>query len=191
MTIVDLHPDDTDTIGQVAQVLMDAFAHIPDFAKTRDDALEEIRQSFALDRISRVALDDNGDVLGWVGGISAYDGNVFELHPLAVRPSSQRRGVGRALVADLENEARLRGALTVYLGTDDEFGGTTLFGADLYPDICAHLSTLSNLRDHPYEFYQKCGYVIVGLVPDANGYGRPDIMMSKRIGTLEGNSNAG
>lgn len=186
MNIVDLQPDDNETIGQVAQVLMDAFAHIPGFVKTRDDALDEIRQSFAPERISRVALDDNGEVLGWVGGISAYDGNVCELHPLAVKPSSQRRGVGRALVADLEEKARHRGALTVYLGTDDEFGGTTLFGADLYPDICAHLSTLSNLRDHPYEFYQKCGYVIVGLVPDANGYGKPDIMMSKRIGTTEG-----
>ncbi|MEN9564723.1 MAG: hypothetical protein RIR73_2967, partial [Chloroflexota bacterium] len=27
----------------------------------------------------------------------------------------------------------------------------------------------------------KMGYVITGVVPDANGLGKPDIMMSKRI----------
>jgi len=29
--------------------------------------------------------------------------------------------------------------------------------------------------------YQKCGFVIVGVVPDANGLGKPDILMAKRI----------
>ncbi len=29
--------------------------------------------------------------------------------------------------------------------------------------------------------YQKRGFVIVGVVPDANGLGKPDILMAKRI----------
>ena len=29
--------------------------------------------------------------------------------------------------------------------------------------------------------YQKCGFVIVGVVPDANGPGKPDILMAKRV----------
>jgi len=33
----------------------------------------------------------------------------------------------------------------------------------------------------PFEFYQKCGFVIVGVVPDANGLGKPDILMAKRV----------
>jgi hypothetical protein len=31
------------------------------------------------------------------------------------------------------------------------------------------------------EFYQKLGYVIVGVIPDANGFGKPDIFMAKRL----------
>jgi aminoglycoside 6'-N-acetyltransferase I len=32
------------------------------------------------------------------------------------------------------------------------------------------------------EFYRKLGFVIVGVVPDANGPGKPDILMAKRVG---------
>ncbi len=34
---------------------------------------------------------------------------------------------------------------------------------------------------HLYGFYQRVGYTIVGVLPDANGFGRPDIFMAKRI----------
>ena len=57
-------------------------------------------------KICRVALDEAGAVLGWVGGIPGYGGNVWELHPLVVRPDRQRQGIGRALVADLEAQVR-------------------------------------------------------------------------------------
>ena len=36
-------------------------------------------------------------------------------------------------------------------------------------------------RDTSVEFYRKLGYAIIGVVPDANGRGRPDIYMSKRL----------
>jgi hypothetical protein len=32
-----------------------------------------------------------------------------------------------------------------------------------------HLSQITNLHEHPFEFYQKLGFVITGVVPDANG----------------------
>ncbi len=180
--IVDLRPDDDERIGQVAQLLFEAFAYLPDWPPTLDHARDEVRASFAPNRISRVALDDNGSAVGWVGGIETYDGYVYELHPLAVKPSEQRRGIGTALVRDFEEQARQRGALTVYLGTDDEFGGTTLYGADVYPNVLEHIARIRNLKNHPYEFYEKCGYVLVGILPDANGFGKPDIFMAKRVG---------
>lgn len=181
MRIVDLRPQDDKWVEQVAALLVDAFVRTPDFAKTLDDAMAEVHESFAPGRLSRVALDENGEVAGWVGGIEQYDGNVYEMHPLAVKPAMQRRGVGRQLVQDFEEQVRARGAMTVLLGTDDDYGGTSLFGQDVYPDVWSHVADIRNLSDHPYEFYEKCGYAIVGVVPDANGYGKPDILMSKRV----------
>jgi hypothetical protein len=43
------------------------------------------------------------------------------------------------------------------------------------------VARIENRRGHPYEFYQKLGFVIVGVLPDANGPGKPDILMAKRV----------
>ena len=48
--------------------------------------------------------------------------------------------------------------------------------------MLGHLAQIRNLNNHPYEFYQKVGFTIVGVIPDANGFGKPDIMMAKRVG---------
>ena len=182
MRITDLRATDAALIEQIAQLLVAAFAeHWPDAWPTLDEARTEVHESFAPGRLSRVALDDDGAVLGWIGGISGYDGLVWELHPLAVQPRLHRRGVGRALVADLEARVRERGGLTLTVGTDDEDNMTSLAGIDLYPNIWEHIANIRNLRGHPYEFYQRCGFVISGVVPDANGPGKPDILMAKRI----------
>ena len=58
---------------------------------------------------------------------------------------------------------------------------TSLSNTDLYPDVFKHLTQIKNLKRHPYEFYQKLGFTIVGVIPDANGPGKPDIMMAKRV----------
>ena len=64
-------------------------------------------------------------------------------------------------IADLEQRVRERGALTLFLGSDDEDDQTTLAGVDLYPNPLEHLARIQNLRGHPYEFYQKLGFVPV------------------------------
>ncbi len=182
MRIRYLTADDAELIEQVAAMLVAAFArHWPEAWPTLDAAREEVRESFAPGRISRVAIDDAGEALGWIGGIAEYDDNVWELHPLVVRPDAQGRGIGRALVGDLEEQARARGGLVLQLGTDDEDNMTSLGGVDLFPDVLGALGRIRNLRRHPYEFYQKLGYSIVGVIPDANGFGKPDILMVKSI----------
>lgn len=181
MRIIDLI-DDAETIEQIAAILVAAFAlHYPDAWPNIAAARLEVRESLAEGRISRVAVGDDGTVLGWVGGIPDYDGNVYELHPLAVLPSVQRQGVGRALVADLEQQVRQRGAYTITLGSDDQDNQTSLSGVDLYDNLWQKIQNIQNLNAHPYEFYQKCGYTIVGVMPDANGRGQPDIIMAKRV----------
>ena len=180
--IVDLDPDDERAIGQIAAMLVAGFKeHWPDAWPDLASALEEVHESFGEDRLSRVALDERGEAVGWIGGISQYHGNVWELHPLVVRPDQQGRGIGRALVADLEERVRERGGITLWAGSDDEAGQTTLSGVDLYPDVWEHVARIANPGRHPYEFYQKLGFVIVGVMPDANGPGKPDIYLAKRV----------
>jgi aminoglycoside 6'-N-acetyltransferase I len=41
---------------------------------------------------------------------------------------------------------------------------------------------------HPFFFYRKLGFEPAGLIPDANGFGKPDILMSKRIGRPQARS---
>jgi len=182
MHIVDLHADDESAIHQVAALLVEGFAvNWPEAWPDLESAVEEVRESFAAGRISRIAQDSDGTVLGWVGGISQYRGRVWELHPLVVRVSQQGQGIGRRLVADLEERVKERGGLTITLGTDDETQQTSLAGIDLFPHVWDHLAHLKNLKHHPYEFYQKLGYVIVGVIPDANGLGKPDLLMAKSL----------
>jgi hypothetical protein len=59
---------------------------------------------------------------------------------------------------------------------------TTLGGADLWSGgLLEALQNIRNLKNHPYTFYEKLGYVITGVLPDANGAGKPDIFMGKRL----------
>ena len=92
------------------------------------------------------------------------------------------RGVGRALVAALEARAATEGFLTIHLGTDDEVGGTNLFGRDLFPDVLGKLAAIAPTeRGHAFFFYLSLGYEPIGLLPDAIGPGSPDIYMAKPV----------
>jgi aminoglycoside 6'-N-acetyltransferase I len=182
VNIISLSSEDHRLIQQAAQLLMDAFReHWPDAWPTVEEGHKEVMEMLETGRICRVAVDEVGNLLGIIGGIPGYDGNVWELHPLAVQPSMQGQGIGRALVSDLETQIRSKGGLTITLGTDDEDGMTTLSNTDLYENLWEKIHGIQNLKGHPFEFYQKMGYVISGVVPDANGPGKPDILMAKRV----------
>jgi aminoglycoside 6'-N-acetyltransferase I len=97
-------------------------------------------------------------------------------------PDYQRRGVGSALLARLEARARDDGILTLFLGSDDDYGGTNLHGRDLWPDVLGHAATAAATpHGHALTFYRRHGYQIVGVLPDVNGRGRPDILLAKRL----------
>lgn len=182
MNIMPLTRENKHLIQQAAQLMMDAFReHWPNAWPTLEEGLDEVNEMLDNERICRVAVDKKGNLLGIIGGIPQYDGHVWELHPLAVQPNMQGQGIGRALVRDFEEQVRLRGGLTITLGSDDEDNMTSLSGVDLYENLWDKVKNIRNLRHHPFEFYQKMGYVITGVVIDANGVGKPDILMSKRV----------
>src|SRR6476661_2634127 len=121
--ITDLRAVDEPKIQQVARLILEGFKeHWPDAWPDINSALQEVQESLGADRISRIAVGESNQVLGWIGGIKQYDPNVWE-----------------------------------------------------------HIAKIRNLRGHPYEFYQKMGFAIVGVMPDANGIGKPDIFMAKRL----------
>ena len=165
---------------QAAAILVKALAHVPSAWHDMRSAREEVA-SFAIDPDrAAMAVVEGTNVLGWIGCIR-QSATAWELHPLVIDPSHQGRGYGSGLVKALEKQARQAGICTIWLGTDDDFGGTNLFGTDLYPDVLDHLRRLAPVDKHPYTFYLRLGYTIVGVLPDIGGFGKHDILMAKRI----------
>ena len=175
--IVDLDPGKPELLEQAAALLLD---RMPEGWPTLELAREHVREMLDPARIAR-AFVRGRQLLGWVGGLERYTDHVWELHPLVVRADHERRGVGRALVLDLEQRVRELGIHTMFVGSDDETGLTSLAGVDLYPDVVAHLARLRDLAGHPFGFYQRLGYSVIGVMPDANGFGKPDIYLAKRL----------
>jgi len=163
---------------QAALLLAHAFVNTPS-AIDITTARQELQLTLGTARRGLLALDET-DVLGFIGAI-VHTVHMWELHPLVVCENNRGRGIGRALVQHLEAEARLEGACMIWLGTDDDFGGTNLYGKDLYPNVLQHLLKLAPTKGHPYQFYQQLGYSVVGVLPDASGRGAHDILMAKRL----------
>jgi aminoglycoside 6'-N-acetyltransferase I len=165
---------------EAAAILVAALAHAP--SAWHDMAAAHLQVSTFVGNQERLAIAavEGERLLGWIGAIR-HSGHAWELHPLVVDPAHQRRGCGTLLVKALEDEARRAGICTIWLGADDDFGGTNLFGVDLFPDVLGHLQRLMPTAKHPYGFYRRQGYALVGVLPDVDGPGRHDILMAKRI----------
>jgi aminoglycoside 6'-N-acetyltransferase I len=177
LVIEPLDPDDASAVAQAAEVLLEGF---PQWITTQGEAREEVAEALEDDRVCLVARSGE-TVLGWVGAIPEYS-HAWEIHPLVVRQDARGQGIGRALVTALEQHARAEGVLTLYLGSDDDgpVPGTNAGGIALFPDPLAHAVNL-DVTDHPVGFYRRLGFVVVGLIPDANGPGKPDIWMAKQV----------
>lgn len=182
MRIIDLTASNPSLLEEAAVLLVEGFAeHWPLTWPDVDSAALTVSESLAPDRICRAAIAPNDLLLGWAAAEPLYRGNVWELNVLVVRPARQRQGIGGALLTDMERQVALRGGLTVWLGSDDEDHMTSLAGTDLFPDPLEHLNRIVNFKGHPYEFYRKMGFAIAGVLPDANGPGKPDIFLAKSV----------
>jgi len=165
---------------QAAEILVENFSAWPviEIART------VINSMFSAGRTCLCACDADNRVVGLIGGVSDYDGNVWEIHPLAVKKELQQQGIGRMLLKAFEKEAASRGVMTIILGTNDVDGLTSLANVDVYDGLLERLAAVESASPHPLDFYRKNGYTVVGVIPDANAYGRSDIMLAKRIGKI-------
>ncbi|WP_250229071.1 GNAT family N-acetyltransferase [Anaeropeptidivorans aminofermentans] len=179
MKIVNMNKISKEQINQAARILTESIPEgWPDF----QSAMKEIQERLVPENTILVAIE-NDEVIGWGGMLKpVYNGNVFELHPLAVRKDMRRKGVGRAIVKALEDAARDKGGLIIYVGADDEREGgeTSLAYADLFHNLPEKLAEFKP-GTHQTGFYMKLGYKIIGVMPDANGIGKPDIFLAKRL----------
>jgi aminoglycoside 6'-N-acetyltransferase I len=180
MRLIQVARDEEVRHAQMALLLVDGFRDTAPHAwPTVDHGLDQVREIVA-DGFAFAILDGER-VLGWIGGLPMYDGHVFELHPLIVDAEHRWKGLGRRLVEAFEGEAKSRGALTAWLGSDDETFATTLGGVDLYADVPSQLAGARVTGVHPLDFYRRLGYVVTGVLPDANGRGKPDVFLAKRL----------
>jgi aminoglycoside 6'-N-acetyltransferase I len=180
-TITTMGPADERWIGAVSELLVCSFRDLsPAWLPTVEAARSAVIEALEPGMFSRILLV--GDrVVGWVGARHDY-GSVWELHPLVVDETMRGRGYGRALVDDIERLAAREGGLTLMLGTSDEMANTTLAGQDLFRDPLAALRELEASPVHPLGFWRKIGFTVVGVVPDAEGLGKPSISLAKPIG---------
>lgn len=182
MRIVELDSVGKRNLERAAKLLVEEFKEIaPNAWPTREIAREEVDDALRPDRLALAALDPNNRLEGWIGSIPSYGGNVWEIHPLVVSSKAQGAGVGTMLMREIEIRAGQAGARTLWVGADDEGGLTTLSGVDLYHNLPEHLEKMEKDRPHPAGFYMELGFKVVGVLPDANGPGRPDIFLAKRV----------
>lgn len=94
-SIVPLAPDRKETIQQTAILLFDSFRGRTNTWPDFDSAVREVLESLGCDRLSYIAIDGEGTVLGWIGGIEQYGGLVWELHPLVVREGDRSFSISK------------------------------------------------------------------------------------------------
>ena len=174
--IVRVGEEEERLIRECAALLVECFDHCWD---TLEEGVETVRDVLQSGTLFAAVIE--GRTVGFVGIHPEYRPYGWELHPLAVAEGFRRCGIGSRLLLAAEREAAKQGVLTLYLGTDDECGATSLSEGDLFEDPLARLRNIHNYKEHPYAFYQKNGYQLVGVLPDVNGYGKPDIYMAKRV----------
>jgi predicted N-acetyltransferase YhbS len=133
LLIRDERPED---LNAICRVIRDAFAGRPESQQTEHLIVSELRKAGAL-AMSLVAEAD-GEIAGHVA-FSEVDirppatGRWYGLGPLSVRPSSQRQGIGRALVLTAFEKLRRMGASgCVVLGDPNYYGK---FGFRYHADL--------------------------------------------------------
>lgn len=179
MTIRPINPTHAE-IATVAAILVAGFADRSPAWPTLEAGINEV-QTFSTDEQISLVATINDTIVGWISATPQYQRFGWELHPLVVAPTYQHQGVGKALVADLCARLPQHGATALYAWSDDESLSTSLGGIDLLPNPLDHLRSFGASTRHAGGFYLKQGFVLCGVLPDANGRGKPDILFVRSI----------
>jgi ribosomal protein S18 acetylase RimI-like enzyme len=101
----------------------------PGIQLSRSDSPGEIRKKLQRDPDLFLVAEEGGELIGAVLG--GFDGRRGIVYHLAVRDEDRRRGIGRVLMAELEERLRAKGCLKVYLLVTHENADALRFYAGL------------------------------------------------------------
>lgn len=124
---------------------------------------------------------DQGQLAGMIGARLTHGSTGYELYPHVVSPEYQNKGIGSTLLTMLEEELTRREGTVLFLAVEDELGQTSLYGEKLFHQTILPLHQVQTSQDHPLDFYRHRGFKITGVIPDAFGEGRPDILLAKSL----------
>ena len=166
---------------QAAKILLEAFPTAgmwPDIDEKQ--ALETLNECIADGNIC-LGIKINAKLIGWTGLRPMYE-KTWELQPMAICTEFQGKGYGKILLNEMERIAREKGIIGIFVGSDDETDKTSLSEKEITGEnILEEIKNIKNYKNHPFEFYIKCGYSIVGIIPNANGPKKPDILLWKDL----------
>jgi len=166
---------------QAVQVLLETFSEANMWPTINEkEALKTVNECLADENIS-IGIKIEDRLIGWIGLRPMYE-KTWELHPLAIKPEFRRKGYGKILINELEKIAQKKGIIGIIAGSDDETNKTSLSEKEITGEnIFEEIKNIKNYKNHPFEFYKKCGFIIIGIVPNANGPKKPDIWLWKDI----------
>jgi len=145
------------------------------------EAIETVKELIVEENIC-IGLKINNELIGWGCLRSEYWGKTWELHPFAISTKFQGKGYGQILMGEIEIMAQEKGAIGIILGSGDEEKLTSLSEKEINEEnIFEEIKNIKNIKNHPYEFYKKCGFMIYGVIPNAYGVNKSSILMWKDI----------
>jgi len=171
-----------ETIKQAAKLLYATFSEINGdlWLKDEKDAFTEVNECIEGSNIC-IGIKQENQLIGWVGLRPMYE-KTWELHPMVIKKEFQEKKYGRKLLNELEKVASQKGIIGIVAGSDDETNSTSLSEKEINGEnIFDEIRNIKNYKNHPFEFYIKCGYSIIGIIPNANGKNKPDIWLWKDI----------
>jgi aminoglycoside 6'-N-acetyltransferase I len=174
-------PGDDSFLEDAAALLAEVY---PGYVERPEDAFAEVERVMNEDAVFIVRVLE-GELVGLIGARLTHGDTGYELFPHVVHPDEQNQGLGTVLLYMLEQELARRGATVLFLAVEDEYGDTTLFDKELFDDPFPAIRDMKALAWHPFVFYRRRGFQVYGVIPDAFGVGKPDILMAKQIQVLK------
>ena len=128
---INLSNSSNDIKNQASKILFEASKSITNSSwNTMESAEDEVLECCNEEYIA-IGYIQNDKLAGWIGLRPQYDNFTWELHPIMVKPELQNQKIGTKLLNEIERIAKERNILNIILGTDDEFGKTSLSKIDL------------------------------------------------------------